>query len=162
MAQIRIYNQETNGYYNIDFNLQQAISDTTATGDLDCYLIVSTNIPTLSGGTFPKFKVTDLGDVPPDQVENTATDFNELCQWYYEYFTVTAQLAQSSTSSSSSSSEGYSSSSSEGYSTSSSSSSEGYSTSSSSSSEGYSTSSSSSSEGYSTSSSSSSDSTDGL
>ncbi len=139
MAQIRIYNQETNGYFNIDFTLRQAVSDTTTTGDLDCYLLVSTNIPTLSGGTFPKFKVTDLGDVPPDHEGETATDFNELCRWYYEYFTVTAQLAQSSSSSSSSSSEGYStsssSSSSYGHSTSSSSS-DGYSTSSSSSSDG--------------------------
>ena len=132
MAQIRIYNQETNGYYNIDFNLQQAISDTTTTGDLDCYLIISTNVPTSTGGTFPRFKVRTLSDVPQGYVA-PATDFNELCQWYYEYITVESQITLSSSSSSSeeySSSSSSSSSSSEGKSTSSSSSSEGNSSSS--------------------------------
>ena len=134
MAQIRIYNQETNSYLNIDFSLQQAISDTTTTGDLDCYLLVSTNIPTSTGGVFPRYKVRDLSDVPPGYVA-PAADFNELCQWYYEYITVESQITLSSSSSSS-----------EGYSSSSSSSSEGNSSSSSSSSEEYSSSSSSESE----------------
>jgi len=145
MAQIRIYNQETNSYLNIDFSLQQAISDTTTTGDLDCYLLVSTNIPTSTGGVFPRYKVRDLSDVPPGYVA-PAADFNELCQWYYEYITVESQITLSSSSSSS-----------EGYSSSSSSSSEGNSSSSSSSSEGNSSSSSSSSEEYSSSSSSESE-----
>jgi len=145
MAQIRIYNQETNTYLSIDFNLQQAISDTTTTGDLDCYLIISTNVPTVTGGTFPRFKVRTLSDVPTGYVA-PAANFDQLCQWYYEYITVESQITLSSSSSSS-----------EQYSSSSSSSSEGYSSSSSSSassSEGYSSSSSSSSEGYSSSSSS--------
>jgi len=145
MAQIRIYNQETNTYLSIDFNLQQAISDTTTTGDLDCYLIISTNVPTVTGGTFPRFKVRTLSDVPTGYVA-PAANFDQLCQWYYEYITVESQITLSSSSSSS-----------EQYSSSSSSSSECYSSSSSSSSsssEGYSSSSSSSSEGYSSSSSS--------
>jgi hypothetical protein len=161
MAQIRIYNQETNRYYNIDFTLQQTVLENSATGDIDVCLVVSTTVPTITGGVFPTYVVRTLSDTPDGY--GIATDFNELCQWYYDYIVVTSQLSQSSSSSSSELYSTSSSSSSLDYSTSSSSSSLDYSTSSSSSSsELYSTSSSSSSLDYSTSSSSSSDSTEGL
>jgi hypothetical protein len=144
MAQIKIYNQETNRYYNIDFTLQQTVLENSVTGDIDVCLVVSTTVPTITGGVFPTYVVRTLSDTPDGY--GIATDFNELCQWYYDYIVVTSQLSQSSSSSSS-----------ELYSTSSSSSSLDYSTSSSSSLD-YSTSSSSSLD-YST---SSSDSTEGL
>ena len=142
MAQVKIYNQETNSYFNINFDLKQAILEDTLDGDIDYYMLVSTNIPTRDGGSFPIFRVRTMDDAPPNY--GSADDFNQLCGWYIEYFTVEAQLAQSS-SSSSSSSEGYSSSSSSSVGHSSSSSSSEQYSSSSSSSELYSSSSSSSS-----------------
>ncbi|MFA7219223.1 MAG: hypothetical protein WC119_01805 [Synergistaceae bacterium] len=102
MAQIKIYNQETDSYYQINYLLQQAILDDTADGALDYYLAISTNIPTIQGGTFPTYRVRTLSDTPPGK--GTASDFNELCEWYRDYFCDQAELAESSESSSSSSS----------------------------------------------------------
>ena len=99
MAQVKIYNQETNGYYNISFNLKRTILDDTDDGDIDYYITVSTNIPTKTGGTFPTFRIRTMSDTPIGYT--TADDFNQLCAWYIEYFTVEAQLANSSSSSSS-------------------------------------------------------------
>jgi len=114
MAQIRIYHQDTNNYYSIDFDLQQAILDTTVDVETEYWLVVSTNIPNSQGGYFPEFIVKSLEDVPPGY-SPPASDFNELCKWYYEYITVESQITNSSSSSSSM-----------GYSTSSSSSSSSY------------------------------------
>jgi len=108
MAQIKIYNQETNQYYNINFTLQQTVLDDSATGDIDVCLVVSTTVPTVTGGVFPSFVVRTLADTPIGY--GPASDFNELCEFYYDYIAITSQLGQSS---SSSSSEGFSSSSSE-------------------------------------------------
>jgi len=119
MAQIKIYNQETNTTLNIDLNIASGVLDDTTTGEVDYYLLVSTTIPTLAGGTFPTFRVRTMADTPPGYP--AAFDFNQLALMYYEYFTTTAQLAESSSSSSSSFGESSSSSSSLGESSSSSS-----------------------------------------
>jgi hypothetical protein len=117
MAQVKIYDQETNSYYTVTFLLKQSILDNTLTGDLDYYLTVNTNLKK-DGVAFPTFIVRTLSDVAPGK--STASDFNQLCRDYIDYFTAEAVMTISS---SSSSTEGYSSSSSsEGYTSSSSSS----------------------------------------
>jgi len=136
MAQITIYDQETNNNLRIIYTLNSAILDDTTTGDIDYYLTITTTIKKTDGSSFPTFRVRSLNDTPTGYP--TALDFTDLCEMYYDYITVTAQMAQSSSessSSSSSSSSNSSSSSSIGRSSSSSSSSIQYSSSSSSSNE---------------------------
>ena len=100
MAQVKIYNQETNSYYTINFDIKQSVLDDTTTGDNDCYILVSTNIPTVTGGRYPTFRVRTMADVAPGK--GVATDFNQLCRDYIDYFTTESELTQSSSSSSSS------------------------------------------------------------
>jgi len=141
MAQVKIYHDEDNRYYTVNFDLKQAIlsrlpGDVIGDAQFDFYLDVSTNMRKSNGTAFSHYLVRTLDDVPPTY--STATDFGELCRFYIEYFMQTAELAMSSSSTSSSSESSFSSSStssSEGRSSSSSSNSSSSSSSSSTSSE---------------------------
>lgn len=122
MGQIKIYHDEDDREYTVNFDLKSSLlNDTDATTDF--YLVIKTTLTNVDGTSYGEWRVRTLEDVPPGGT--TATDFNNLCQQYVDYFMAGAELGQSSSSSSSLSNEssyGYSeSSSSYGYSESSSS-----------------------------------------
>ena len=102
MASINIYNQESNTYYKVNFDLKQTVMEDTADGNINYGVTVTTTIPTTAGGTFSTFLVKTLADTPVGY--GVAADFNELWGWWIDYFQIEAELAQSSSSSSSQSS----------------------------------------------------------
>ena len=107
MAQVRIYNQEQNRFFNINFDLRQNIVSDGSDVEVDYFLVVSTNIPRPDGSRFPTYTVKDLSDIPEDvemsseEIEN----FTDLCRAYVSYFTVYGQQVESSSSEVESSSE---------------------------------------------------------
>lgn len=124
MAQIRIFHDEDNRYYTVNFDLKFGVMVDIGSpdGSQDFYIDVYTDVKKTDGTSFSHYTVRSLADVPPTY--STAADFGELCRDYVEYFMVQGEMAQSSsssTSSSSSSTSSSSSSSSELYSSSSSS-----------------------------------------
>lgn len=115
-ATIQVYRQSDNNFYQISVELYSNVldvrPDSTKNGDLDYYLVVSTNIRKTDGSYFPSFVVRNLTDVPPGSLINPATSFSQLVNLYVDYFLITSEITQSSSSSSSGSSSSTSSSSS--------------------------------------------------
>lgn len=82
MSQIRIYNQETDSYSNVRFDLEQSwLSDQQK---LDCHLIISTDMKKFNGSSFGKKLVRTLNDYPPSG--SVASNFSHLCEQWIEYF----------------------------------------------------------------------------
>lgn len=111
MAQVKIYHDEDDREYTVNFDLRQGLLD-DGSGESDFYIVINTTLRNALGVSYGEWRVRSLSDVPPG--DSTATDFNDLCQKYIDYFMAESQLAESS------SSEGYSSSSSQSESSSSS------------------------------------------
>jgi len=100
MATIKIFSDESNQYYTVNFELKSTnLSD--GVGTLDFYLLVSTTMKTKTGATQTTFLVKDLTDVPPGG-SSPAADFTELMQQYVTYYVAQAGMEESSSSSSSS------------------------------------------------------------
>jgi len=131
---ITVFRQSAGQYYQIVVDLISGVlavnPDSTTTGELDCYIKITTTIRKTDGTAFSEVVVRNLSDVPPGF--SPASTFSELIGQYVDYFLTTAEYGMSSSSSSTESSD--SSDSTEIRSSSSSSSSMGYSQSSSSSS----------------------------
>jgi len=114
MATITIYSQEDNRSFQVNIDLSGSILDTDQ-GRQEYYLTVSTSMTYPDGSLFPIFLVKTLSDVPPGYPA-PASDFNELINYYVDFFVAGSQIAASSSSSySSSSSESSSSSSSSSF-----------------------------------------------
>ena len=102
MGQVRIYHDEDDREYTVNFDLKNSLL-ADGNGNADFYLVIKTSLKTVAGASFGEWRVKTLADIPPGGT--IATDFNDLCNQYIDYFMAGAELAQSSSSSSSDSSE---------------------------------------------------------
>jgi hypothetical protein len=94
---VPIYDKVNNVNYNIDFDIRQALLHDTEDGSQEYYLEITTNITLPDGGSFPRFVVRELTDVPEEY--DPAADFTELCEDYIEYITLVSQIVTESSSS---------------------------------------------------------------
>ncbi len=117
MAIVKIYEEESNKTYSVNFDLSKGIlspnvADPNSIGKEEYYLLVYTDMKKYDGSSFGKYVIKSYADVPP--LYSAATSFSDLVNGWVQYFIEQTELGMSSSSSSSSSlsSIGYSSSSS--------------------------------------------------
>ena len=105
MAYVSIFNDESNTYFRVNFDIKNSIisNDAETTGSYEACLIITTTLKYPDGKSFPTFLIRTLDDVPPGVVI-PATNFTDLCKMYINYFLSESTVGQSSSSSSSNSS----------------------------------------------------------
>ncbi|MFA5312403.1 MAG: hypothetical protein WC375_03665 [Methanomassiliicoccales archaeon] len=101
MGTTRIYHEEEDRYYNVNYDLYSS-SLNDGDGAIDYYILVTTDMRMVNGDAFPTFRIRTLEDVPPGGTP--ASTFTGLLNDYISWFMEQAELGLSSSSSSSSTS----------------------------------------------------------